>query len=115
MHLSGLGSSSWPTAVTGPASCGPNPCGYLDDAGSVVGEASQACIDFMVCAAPNDPTTIALTKSLVAGVTTAAGQDVSNTVSDATTGLFSGLASNTTGMFLIGGAALIAFLLLSKR
>lgn len=109
MRLYGLGSSTWPTSVPDSASCGVNPCGALDNMGSVIGQSSQACADFMECALPNDPTTIALNKSLVAGVSTAVGQDVGNVAVDAGTGVLAGLG-NSLGVpswaVLVGAIAL---------
>src|SRR5271157_3402380 len=120
MRVSGLGSSTWPTSVPDSATCGPNPCTWIDNTGSVVGESSQACADFMQCALPNDPTTIALNKSLVQGAATAVGQDVGGIVGGASSGLASGfgggLLGSTTapGLLLIAGALVLGFMLMKK-
>lgn len=120
MRVSGLGSSTWPTSVPDSPTCGPNPCTWLDNTGSVIGESSQACADFMQCALPNDPTTIALNKSLLAGATTAVSQDVGNVAgsvaSGVATGLSSGLAGNTSipGLILIAGLLFGGFLLMKR-
>lgn len=111
MRVSGLGSSTWPTSVPDNPTCGPNPCTWLDNTGSVVGESSQACANFMQCALPNDPTTIALNKSLLAGATTAVGQDVGGTVGDISSGLASGLSGGLASSASIPGLILIAGLL----
>lgn len=110
--LNGLGSSTWPTSVPDSPTCGPNPCTWIDNTGSVVGEASQACADFMLCALPNDPTTIALNKSLLAGATTAVSQDVGNVVGDVASGVASGLTSGLSGNLSLPGVLLIGGLLI---
>lgn len=123
MRISGLGSlgsSTWPTSVPDSPTCGPNPCTWIDNTGSVVGESSQTCADFMLCALPNDPTTIALNKSLAAGVATAVGQDTGAVVGDVSSGLASGfgggiLGSTTApGLLLIAGVLVLGFMLMRK-
>ena len=124
MRISGLGfsglGSTWPTSVPDSPTCGPNPCSWLDNTGSVVGESSQACADFMQCALPNDPTTIALNKNLISGVSAAVGEDTGAVVGDVTSGVASGFVGgfggSTTlpGYLLLGGALVIGFLLLRR-
>jgi hypothetical protein len=61
----------------------------------------------MVCAAPDDPTTIALTKGLVSGVATAVGEDVSNVATDVVTGAAAGLGKpfDIPGWVILAGIA----------
>lgn len=119
MRISGLGSlgsSSWPTEVPQGDGCPPNPCTWWDNTRSVAGYASQECIDYMVCSAPTDPTTIALTKGLVSGVTTAVGEDVGNVASDAVEGFTGGLGKpfGLPGWLVLSGAVVIGLMLLKK-
>lgn len=111
MRISGLGSSTWPTSPPDSTTCGVNPCGWLDNVGSVIGQASNSCSEFMACALPNDPTTIALNKSLVAGAATAIGQDVGNTAGD----VFSGLVGGGMGGWIFLGGLFLAGVILLKK
>lgn len=117
MRIAGLGSSSWPTEVPQGDGCPPNPCTWFDNTRSVVGYASQDCIDYMVCSAPNDPTTIALTKSLLSGAATAVGEDVGGVASDVVGGVTQGLGTpfGIPGWAVLGGALVIGFMLLKNR
>ena len=114
MRIAGLGSSSWPTEVPQAPGCQPNPCTWWDNTKSVAGYASQPCIDYMVCAAPNDPTTLALTKGLVTGVATAVGEDVGGTAADVVGGIGAGLGKpfGIPGWAILGGIAIGGILLL---
>lgn len=117
MRIAGLGlsiglGSTWPTSVPDSPTCGPNPCGWLDNTGSVIGESSQACADFMLCALPNDPTTIALNKNLISGVSAAVGEDTGAVVGDVTSGVASGFAGGLKATTSISGVVLIAGLLI---
>lgn len=119
MHLNGLGSSTWPSQTPDKAACGTNPCTWYDNI-----YARDACVAYMQCSIPTDPTTTYMVEGASAGVTAAVGQDVgavANVVGDvvgnAAAGLGTGLASGLQlpGMLAIGAAALIALLLLNKR
>lgn len=122
MRIGNLGrlGSTWPTSVPDSPTCGPNPCTWIDNTGSVIGESSQACADFMQCALPDDPTTIALNKSLVSGVATAVGEDVGSTVGDVASGVAGGFAgglsdkTNFSGFLLLGGVLVLGIFLLKR-
>ena len=116
MRLTGLG-SSLPSSFANSDTCGPNPCNWWDDVW-----ARDACIQFLECAYPNDPTTIGFQQGAAAGAGAAAGQAVGGAVSAAGTGLATGLtggdSSGVGGVSwaLIGGAAaLLAVIVLTRR
>lgn len=60
--LSGLG-STWPSQTPEVAACGPSPCTWWDNVYS-----RDACLEYMKCAIPTDPTTIYLDQGVGAGV-----------------------------------------------
>lgn len=119
MRIGNLG-STWPTSVPDSATCGVNPCDWLDNTGSVIGESSDACAAFMKCALPNDPTTIALNGSLISGASAAVGQDtgaiIGDVASNVTTGFTSGITTSTTipGWLLIAGLVLGGLIVLKE-
>lgn len=80
MRISGLG-SSWPTNMPDQPGCVTNPCTWVDNI-----YARQSCIDFLLCAAPNDPTTIGLTQGAAAGAGAAAGGMVGDVVGGVSSG-----------------------------
>jgi hypothetical protein len=116
MRISGLGSSTWPTQVPDQSGCPPNPCTWWDNTRSVGGYASQECTDFMVCAAPNDPTTLALTKGLLTGVSTAIGEDVGDIATGAVSGVGEGLGKSlgVPGWAILLGVAVGGFFLIKN-
>lgn len=81
-----------------------------------MGYASPECIDYMVCAAPTDPTTIALTKSLISGVSTAVGEDVGAIAGDVVGGVGEGLGKNLgiPGWAVLAGIAIGGIFLLKE-
>ncbi len=68
MRIQGLG-STWPANTPEVAACGPSPCTWWDNV-----YARDACLNYMQCAIPNDPSTIALTEGMAAGVGAEVGQ-----------------------------------------
>ena len=122
MRISGLG-STWPTSVPDSATCGVNPCTWTDNLESGFASSdpnTDPCTVFMKCALPNDPTTIAMTQGMWAGMASAAGQDtgamVGAVASNLTSGLGTGLLSSTTfpGWLLFAGLAIGGLLLLKE-
>lgn len=115
MRLQGLG-SSLPSGFPHSDTCGDNPCTWWDDIW-----ARDACISFLECAYPNDPTTIGFQQGAAAGAGAAAGQMVGGAMAGAGTGLATGLVGDTSGVggvswALIGGAAaLLAVVILTRR
>jgi hypothetical protein len=120
MRLTGLG-SSLPSGFPHSDACGDNPCTWWDDI-----YARDACITFLECAYPNDPTTIGFEQGALVGAGAAAGQAVGGTVSAAGTGLITGLTGGDTttapggvggvSWALIGGAAaLLAVIVLTRK
>jgi len=65
----------------------------------------------MQCALPNDPTTIALNKSLLAGVSTAVGEDVGGAVGSVSSGVASGLGGSLLENTSIPGLLLLTGLI----
>jgi len=105
MRISGLG-SLWPSGTPEVADCGPSPCTWVDNI-----YARDACVAYMSCAAPSDPTTIALTQGTAAGV----GAEVGQTVGDVTTGLFSGLTNaGISGWAILAGLAIGGLVLINS-
>ncbi len=106
MRISGLG-STWPTSVPDSSVCGVNPCRWYENVGSIVGATSDACVAFLDCAIPNDPTTIGQ-HHLIGGAAAAVGEDVGGTVADVASGLGTGLGYGLGGNINLSGIAIVA-------
>lgn len=118
MRLHGLG-SSLPSSFADSGTCGTNPCNWWDDI-----YARDACISFLNCAYPNDPTTIGFNRGAIVGAGAAAGQAVGGTVEAAGEGLATGLTGGDGGSGGVGGVswaliggigALLAVVILTRR
>lgn len=111
MRLFGLG-STWPSQTPEVTECGPSPCTWWDNV-----YARDACLNYMACAIPNDPTTIALSQGLPAGVGAETGEVVGGVVGSAASGLGTGLTGglNMPGAVLLGMIALGGILILTRR
>ena len=81
--------------------CGLNPCGFFDYI-----YASDACLNYKLCAFPNDPTTILESQGLIAGGGTliggTAGQAVTNLVQSTFTNPDTGGLNVTTLLVAFG-------------
>ncbi len=82
-------------------SCGPNPCGFWDYI-----YASDACLNYKLCAFPNDPTTILESQGLIAGSGTilggTVGQAATNLVQSTFTDPYTGGINVTTLLVAFG-------------
>jgi hypothetical protein len=108
MRISGLGSlgSLWPSGTPEVPECGPSPCTWYDNIW-----ARDACVNYMVCAAPNDPSTIALTEGMFAG----AGAEAGEAVGDIAGGIFGGLTSaGVPGWVIFAGIAVGGLVLINS-
>lgn len=106
MRISGLG-SLWPSNTPEVAACGPSPCTWLDNV-----YARDACVTYMKCAAPNDPTTIGFTQGAAAGVGAEVGQAVGSTVSNLGSSLTGNL--NLPGVMLVAGVLVLGIFLMKR-
>jgi len=109
MRVSGLGDlgSLWPSQTPEVAACGPSPCTWLDNV-----YARDACVAYMQCAAPNDPTTIGFTQGAAAGVGAEVGQGVGTAASSLGSSLTGSL--NLPGVLLIAGVLVVGIFLLKR-
>ena len=106
MRIGDLG-SLWPANTPEVATCGPSPCTWLDNI-----YARDACVTYMQCAAPTDPTTIGFTQGAAAGVGAEVGQGVGTAASSLGSSLTGSL--NIPGVLLIAGALVIGMFLLKR-
>ncbi len=101
MRLFGLGDlgSTWPSNTPTVVGCGDsNPCTWWDNV-----YARDACLNYMKCAIPDDPTTIYLDQGVGAGV----GAEAGGVASGVASGVGQGIASNLTPSGAFTGAAVI--------
>lgn len=96
MRLFGLGDlgSTWPANTPEVAACGPSPCTWWDNVYT-----RDACLNYMQCSIPNDPTTIGMTEGMATGVGATIGQDTEAVGA----GLVGGFSPST---FMLIGAAI---------
>jgi hypothetical protein len=94
--LGGLG-STWPSSTPEVAACGASPCTWWDNV-----YARDACVEYMKCAIPSDPTTVYLDQGVGAGV----GAEVGSVGGGAVSGAVQGLAGLSPSTLMLIGAAI---------
>lgn len=112
MRLEGIGDTG-----AGGQDCGANPCTFLDSI--YAGWGSPSCLPYLACMNPNDPRVVgalqSVTTSVAADVGTAAGTIV-NTAITAAEGNNANLGTSGLPWYVwVGGAGVLALLLLSKK
>ncbi len=105
MRIAGLG-SSLPSSFQNSDTCGANPCNWWDDV-----YARDACVNFLTCAYPNDPTTIGFNQGVGAGAGAAAGEMAGGVIG----GIGTGLAGGSMGSLVIISVAVLGAILLLKK
>lgn len=96
------------------ASCGPNPCGFLDSLLNF-GQPSDDCNNYQICADPGSAAAILASQGLLAGSATVVGEYGNQVVSDFTSSLFGQQnpdGTTTTNWVMVAFAGIGGFLIL---